>query len=120
MGFDFEYIKRKMPASLALSDADFERKVKTDKAQEEARIYASEALLMLVGLMRSSKDEKIKVKCAITIIDRAYGSPKQVVENTGGGDSIVEVLARISSNSEQPQLTTVNPVIDVLSTNDGQ
>lgn len=111
---EFEFIKRKMPASFALSDADLERKVRNDKAQEMAREFASEAMFVLVGVMRDSQDEKMRVKCALAIIDRAYGTPKQVIEG-GDSDSIVEVLARISGSHGLPApQPTGNPVIDML------
>lgn len=114
---EFEFIKRKMPASFALSDADLEKKVRHDKAQEMAREYVAEAMFTLIGVMRGSLDEKLRVKCAMAIIDRAYGTPKQVIEG-GDSDSIVEVLARISSGQSLPApQPTGNPVIDMLDAN---
>lgn len=81
-----------------MSDEELTRQIRTDRAQEQARLYADEALLTIVGLMRSSADEKMKFKCAMAIINRAYGAPKQVIEGDAGG-SIIEVLAQISGGN---------------------
>lgn len=111
---EFEYIKRSFPTTMfALSDADLQKKVRADKAAEMAREHVVEAMNTLLGLMRSSPDDRIRVKCAMTIIERAYGAPKQVDEGQAEANSIVEILARISTDASQP-MKTINPVEEAI------
>jgi hypothetical protein len=114
---EFEFIKRKMPASLVLTDEQIDKRMRLDRAAEQAKEYASEAMMTLVGLMRGSHDEKVRMKCAMTIIERAYGAPRPAVE-TNESDSIIEILARVSSSMSTP-LPSGNPVYDVIEAQDG-
>lgn len=110
---DFELIKRKVPASFLMSDEQLKQRAELDKAAVTARQYAEEAMMMLVGTMRSTQDEKVRVKCAVAIIERAYG-PARAADGSSNedADSIVEVLARISTTAQQPALG--NPVYDAI------
>jgi len=94
---DLRLIKRTLPASLFQSDAEFLQAAHKDEAAELARKHAVDAVNTLIHLMANSACEKIRVKCALEIINRAYGAPKQVIEDNRNG-SIIEVLASISES----------------------
>lgn len=114
---EFQFLSRKIPVTFAGTDAQVREQVQHDVAAEKARIYAEEAVMTLVGLMRGSKDDRVKLKAATTLIERAYGAPKQVVESNAN-ESIIEVLARISTSAgevvSKPLPQDENPVFDAI------
>lgn len=110
---EFEFLSRKIPVSFAGTDAQVREKIQHDAAAEKAREYADEAVLTIVGLMRGSQDERIKLKAAMTLIERAYGAPKQP-ENASANESIIEVLARISTQANEVLPLAGNAVLDAI------
>ena len=51
----------------------------TWEMRDAARQYGPQALATLVGLMRSSRSEKVRVACADLLLDRGYGRVPQAV-----------------------------------------
>jgi len=64
----------------------------------EARKHAEEAILVLSQSLKSP-DENIRVKSANSILDRAWGKPKEQIEHTGadGGAIITTSIPSIDS-----------------------
>lgn len=55
------------------------------KVAELARSYTQEAIETLVGLMRSSNDERVRGTAAQALLDRGWGKPKvEVVSDEAG------------------------------------
>ena len=76
---------------------------KRKRDRENGRIaaleFANEALLETVAVMRSTKDPSIKLKAAKEIMNRAWGTPKNVEDESKAmaNRSMLEVLATIST-----------------------
>lgn len=57
-----------------------------------AKIYAEEALENIVVIMRKSDDENVRLKAAQLIIERAYGKPRQDVQNAEASERVRRVM----------------------------
>jgi len=86
-----------------------------------ARSHAEEALLTVVDLLRTSKDERLRLACANTILDRAFGKPREgeVVEQqdiaTMRYPTLAEIKAELIANGlpidhlSPPKLIEIEP-----------
>lgn len=54
------------------------------------------AFEILVELMETSQDEKIRLMAAERVLERAYGKPKQETEITGEGGGPLKFIVEIS------------------------
>lgn len=63
--------------------------------RELARMHSREAIDTLVHLMRHSTDPRIRVACAVAILDRAWGRPPQAEQLQDDDDRMVEPAVRI-------------------------
>jgi hypothetical protein len=72
--------------------------------RELARSHTEEAVLTIVNLMRESTDERLRLACANTILDRAFGKTRegQVVEQqdvvTRRYETLAEIKAELIAN----------------------
>lgn len=57
-----------------------------------AKVHTREAFLTILTLMRESDDENIRLKAAITIIERAYGKPVQQINSADELGRIREII----------------------------
>ena len=56
------------------------------RVAELARAYTSEAIDILVDLMRNGRDERVRGTAAQALLDRGWGKPKvEVINEVGGG-----------------------------------
>jgi hypothetical protein len=79
---------------------ELQRQLERNRAQALAEERAEEAMLTIVETMRTTTDDNVKLKCALAIIERAYGKPKQIAESGCSGGSIVDVLAQMHAQLE--------------------
>lgn len=92
--------------TIAAPDPDLaKRKKDRENGRQQAQLYANEALLRAVAIMRNSKDESQVLKAIKMITDRAWGIPKSADEEEANAknQSIIEILAAFSSTT--PQMT---------------
>ena len=73
---------------------------KTPQQKHEAGKYAQEAVLALVGLMRDSGSDAVRVAAARELLDRAYGKPK-TESGTAAGESLQEMV-RAAFERDEP------------------
>lgn len=82
------------------------RKADKENGRLQAQVFAAEALLTAVKIMRTSVDETQQLKAAKLIMERAWGIPKSAVEeeDNNRAHSILEVLAAMSTALSQPAI----------------
>ena len=87
------------------------RRADRENGRQQAQQFASEALLIAVNIMRTSKDPTQVLKAAKMVMDRAWGIPKSAEdeEQDARSKSIIELLASMSmeisaSGCEQPAI----------------
>jgi len=73
---------------------------KTPELKDEAGKYAREAVLALVGLMRDSGSDAVRVAAAKELLDRAHGKPK-TESGTAPGESLQEMV-RAAFERDEP------------------
>jgi hypothetical protein len=73
---------------------------KTPELKDEAGKYAREAVLALVGLMRDSGSDAVRVAAAKELLDRAHGKPKPE-SGTAAGESLQEMV-RAAFERDEP------------------
>ena len=64
---------------------------KAPELKDEAGKYAREAVLALVGLMRDSGSDAVRVAAAKELLDRAHGRPK-TESSVPAGESLQEMV----------------------------
>jgi hypothetical protein len=73
---------------------------KVDKQFREAcRKHAPEALRIILGLMKTSEDDRLRVECGKWIVERAFGKAPQSV-TVEGSVTIVDALTEIANRRE--------------------
>jgi hypothetical protein len=65
--------------------------------REVAQQYSIEALETLVHVMRTGKPGD-RITAANAVLDRAYGRPKQSVEMSGSGVTLVDLLVSLNNS----------------------
>ena len=73
---------------------------KTAELKDEAGKYAREAVLALVGLMRDSGSDAVRVAAARELLDRAHGKSK-TESGTVAGESLQEMV-RAAFERDEP------------------
>jgi len=70
--------------------------------EELARAHAPDAIKALVEIARTGASESARVAAASSLLDRAYGKPRQAVEHSGGVEITggVDAPPRAASYSE--------------------
>lgn len=98
---EMHFIQRNVPRQN--DPAVEQRKRDRENGRQAAQVYAPEALLEAVNMMRNSKDEKQRLSAAKYIMDRAWGPPKAPDEQEValGNRDIFDVLASISAEITQ-------------------
>ena len=73
---------------------------KTPELKDEAGKYAREAVLALVGLMRDSGSDAVRVAAAKELLDRALGRPRS--ESAGDdGPTLQEMIRRAYERTDR-------------------
>ena len=68
--------------------------------RELARSYTVEAVGTLVGLMRNSEDEQVKLKACIALIERGHGKPIQEITGDIGKIQQIVVMNDVVKNGQ--------------------
>lgn len=96
------------PASLTES-----RRRQVEDGRQSVQPYVEEALFVLVSLMRQSSDEGLKYRCAMSLLDRAWGKPKPLPPDDpgalGNGNSIIDLLAAASKYAQDQGMLPQEP-----------
>lgn len=78
--------------------------------QALARTYTTEAFGTLVGLMRNSEDDNVKLKAAEAVLERAWGKPVQPID--GGNETHWHITLETIKKRKHDEEAKVNFVDD--------
>lgn len=97
--FELHLIRR----DVTVDPAAAKRKKDREDGRQKAQVFAEEALQQMVALMRNDPDSKIRLQAAKYVMDRAWGTPKAIEDESQAqkNKSIIEVLAGISAEFAQ-------------------
>lgn len=120
-GVDLKLICRERIKTEKVDSVTLRRREERESGRQKAAVFAEEALLAIVSTMRTTKDDGLRVKSAIYIINRAWGTPKAVVEEEEArrNQSIIELLAEMSSTLNGQALPSGAPVPQITQTDPG-
>lgn len=67
------------------------KSAKTLEIEARAKEYAGDALAALASIAKDSENDSARVAAANSLLDRAYGRPRQALEHTGNDGAAIEV-----------------------------